>query len=226
MSDTIRITLPDGSVRTEPAGTTARAVAESIGPRLARAAVAARIDGEVWDLSRPLGEDTTLEILTDQDPAALDVLRHTTAHVMATAVRELFPDAQIGFGPAIEDGFYYDFEVSRPFTPEDIEAIERRMHEVVKADYSLEREEVDREGARERFKDDPLKLERLEELGDDETISVYTDGPFVDLCRGPHVPSTGRIKHFKLLHAAGAYWRGDSRRQMLQRIYGTAWFKT
>jgi len=225
MSDTIRITLPDGSVRTEPAGTTARAVAESIGPRLARAAVAARVNGEVWDLSRPLGEDTTLEILTDQDPAALDVLRHTTAHVMATAVRELFPDAQIGFGPAIEDGFYYDFEVSRPFTPEDIEAIERRMHEVVKADYSLEREEVDREGARKRFKDDPLKLERLEELGDDETISVYTDGPFVDLCRGPHVPSTGRIKHFKLLHAAGAYWRGDSRRQMLQRIYGTAWFK-
>ncbi len=225
MSDTIRITLPDGSVRTEPAGTTARAVAESIGPRLARAAVAARVNGEVWDLSRPLSEDTTLEILTDQDPAALDVLRHTTAHVMATAVRELFPDAKIGFGPAIEDGFYYDFEVSRPFTPEDIEAIERKMRDVVKADYPLEREEVDREGARKHFKDDPLKLERLEELGDDETISVYTDGPFVDLCRGPHVPSTGRIKHFKLLHAAGAYWRGDSRRQMLQRIYGTAWFK-
>ena len=225
MSDTIRITLPDGSVRTEPAGTTARAVAESIGPRLARAAVAARVNGEVWDLSRQLGEDTTLEILTDQDPAALDVLRHTTAHVMATAVRELFPEAKIGFGPAIQDGFYYDFEVPQPFTPEDIEAIERRMHDVVKADYSLEREEVDREGARKRFKDDPLKLERLEELGDDETISVYTDGPFVDLCRGPHVPSTGRIKHFKLLHAAGAYWRGDSRRQMLQRIYGTAWFK-
>ena len=225
MSDTIRITLPDGSVRTEPAGTTARAVAESIGPRLARAAVAARVNGEVWDLSRPLSEDTTLEILTDQDPAALDVLRHTTAHVMATAVRELFPDAKIGFGPAIQDGFYYDFEVPRPFTPEDIEAIERKMQDVVKADYPLEREEVDREGAREHFKDDPLKLERLEELGDDETISVYTDGPFVDLCRGPHVPGTGRIKHFKLLHAAGAYWRGDSRRQMLQRIYGTAWFK-
>ena len=225
MSDTIRITLPDGSVRTEPAGTTARAVAESIGPRLARAAVAARVNGEVWDLSRPLSEDTTLEILTDQDPAALDVLRHTTAHVMATAVRELFPDAKIGFGPAIQDGFYYDFEVPRPFTPEDIEAIERKMRDVVKADYPLEREEVDREGAREHFKDDPLKLERLEELGDDETISVYTDGPFVDLCRGPHVPGTGRIKHFQLLHAAGAYWRGDSKRQMLQRIYGTAWFK-
>jgi threonyl-tRNA synthetase len=225
MSDTIQITLPDGSVRTEPAGTTAYAIAESIGPRLARAAVAARVNGEVRDLSRPLDEDTVLEILTDQDPAALDVLRHTTAHVMATAVRELFPGAQIGFGPAIQDGFYYDFDVPRPFTPEDIEAIERKMHDVVKADYQLEREEVDREGARERFKDDPLKLERLEELGDDETISVYSDGPFVDLCRGPHVPSTGRIKHFKLLHAAGAYWRGDSGRQMLQRIYGTAWFK-
>jgi threonyl-tRNA synthetase len=145
--------------------------------------------------------------------------------VLATAVRELFPDAKIGFGPAIQDGFYYDFEVERPFTPEDLEAIERRMREVAKADYTLVREEVSRDEARDRFRDDPLKLERLEELGDDETISVYTDGPFVDLCRGPHVPSTGWIKYFKLLHAAGAYWRGDSRRQMLQRIYGTAWFR-
>ena len=225
MPDDIKISLPDGSVRTEPAGTTARAVAEAIGPRLARAAVAARVNGDVWDLNRPIREDTELEILTEQDPAALEVLRHTAAHVLATAVRELFPDARIGFGPAIADGFYYDFEVPQPFTPEDLEAIEQKMREVAESDYALVREEVDRQGARERFKDDPLKLERLEELGDDETISVYSDGPFVDLCRGPHVPSTGKVKHFKLLHAAGAYWRGDSQRQMLQRIYGTAWFK-
>jgi threonyl-tRNA synthetase len=224
MSRDIRITLPDGSVRTFPAGTAAHAVAQSIGPRLARDAVAAKVNGEIWDLSRPLEQDAGLEILTPQSADALYPLRHSSAHVLATAVRQLFPEAKIGFGPPIDDGFYYDFEVPRPFTPEDLERIEERMREVVKADYPFVREEVDRAGARRRFKDDPLKLERLEELKDDEVISVYTDGPFVDLCRGPHVPSTGHIKHFKLLHAAGAYWRGDSRRQMLQRIYGTAYF--
>jgi threonyl-tRNA synthetase len=224
MSREIRITLPDGSVRTFPAGTTAHAVAESIGPRLARDAVAAKVNGEIWDLSRPLTQDASLEILTPKSKDAIHPLRHSSAHVLATAVRQLFPQAAIGFGPAIDEGFYYDFEVPRPFTPEDLERIEARMHEVVKADYPFVREEVDRADAQKRFKDDPLKLERLEELKDDEVISVYTDGPFVDLCRGPHVPSTGHIKHFKLLHAAGAYWRGDSRRQMLQRIYGTAYF--
>jgi threonyl-tRNA synthetase len=224
MSSTINLTLPDGSVRTAPAGTTSRAVAQRIGPRLAAAAIAARVDGAVWDLDRPITRDARFEVLTAKDPAALDVLRHSAAHVLATAVRQLFPQTHIGFGPAIEDGFYYDFEVPRPFTPEDLAAIEARMREVVAADFPFVREEVSREGARQRFKDDPLKLERLEELGEDETISVYTDGPFVDLCRGPHLPSTGRLTHFKLLHAAGAYWRGDERRQMLQRIYGTAWF--
>jgi threonyl-tRNA synthetase len=153
------------------------------------------------------------------------VLRHSAAHVLATAVRDLFPGAGIGFGPPIEDGFYYDFEVPRPFTPEDLERIEARMGEVAQADYPFVREVVDREDANSRFADDPLKLERIGELGDDETITVYTDGPFTDLCRGPHIPRTGRLKHFKLLHAAGAYWRGDEKRQMLQRIYGTAWFK-
>jgi len=224
MSRDIRITLPDGSVRPMPAGTTARAVAESIGPRLAQDAVAAKVNGEIWDLSRPIHQDAGVEILTPKAADALYVLRHSSAHVLATAVRQLFPEAGIGFGPPIDDGFYYDFEVPRPFTPEDLERIEQRMQEVVKADYPFVREEVDRHDARGRFKDDPLKLERLEELGDDEVISVYTDGPFVDLCRGPHVPSTGHVKHFKLLHGAGAYWRGDSRRQMLQRIYGTAYF--
>ncbi len=224
MTQSISLSLPDGSVREVPSGSTALQVAEGIGPRLARAALAAKVDGEVWDLSRPISDDASIEILTEKQPEALDVLRHSAAHVMATAVRQLYPDAKIGFGPSIRDGFYYDFEVERPFTPEDLEAIEARMHDVVKEDFPFVREEVDRGQAEEHFKHDPLKLERLAELGDDEIISVYTDGPFVDLCRGPHIPATGRLKHFKLLHAAGAYWRGDERRQMLQRIYGTAWF--
>jgi threonyl-tRNA synthetase len=164
-------------------------------------------------------------IVTDKDPDALGLLRHSAAHVLATAVREIFPGAGIGFGPAIDDGFYYDFDVPRPFTPEDLERIEARMADVAKADYPFTREVVNRDQASQRFADDPLKLERISELGDDETITVYTDGPFTDLCRGPHIPSTGRLKHFKLLHGAGAYWRGDEHRQMLQRIYGTAWFR-
>src|SRR5690349_23040057 len=225
MASEIRVTLPDGSEKRLPAGSTGADLAKAIGPGLAKAALALRVNGDVRDLARPLPDGKRVAILTDKDPQALDVLRHSSAHVLATAVRQLFPLAQIGFGPPIEDGFYYDFQVDRPFTPEDLEAIEKKMMEVVKADYPFVREEVSRAEAKQRFKDDPLKLERIEDLGPDEIISVYTDGPFVDLCRGPHVPSTGRIKHFKLLHAAGAYWRGDSRRQMLQRIYGTAWFK-
>ncbi len=220
----IRVTLPDGSEKRVPAGSTGADLARAIGPGLAKAALAVRVNGDVRDLGRPLADGAKVSILTDRDPQALDVLRHSSAHVLATAVRQLFPQAQIGFGPPIEDGFYYDFQVERPFAPEDLEAIEKKMAEVVKADYPFVREEVSRADAKQRFKDDPLKLERIDDLGPNEIISVYTDGPFVDLCRGPHVPSTGRIKHFKLLHAAGAYWRGDERRQMLQRIYGTAWF--
>ncbi len=222
---TIRLTLPDGSVREVESGTTSRQVAQSIGAGLARAALAARVDGQIRDLDRPLTSDASFAILTDRDPDALEVLRHSAAHILATAVREIFPTAAIGFGPAIEDGFYYDFEVERPFTPEDLEQIEKKMAEVTSRDFPFVREEVDRTEANRRFRDDPLKLERIRDLGENETISVYTDGPFVDLCRGPHLPSTSRLKHFKLLSAAGAYWRGDSNRQMLQRIYGTAWFK-
>jgi threonyl-tRNA synthetase len=224
MPPEIRVTLPDGSEKRVPAGSTGADLAKAIGPGLAKAALAVRVNGTVWDLARPLPDGAQVTILTDKDPQALEVLRHSSAHVLATAVRQLFPQAKIGFGPPIEDGFYYDFEVERPFGPEDLEAIEKKMVEVVKADFPFVREEVDRAEAKRRFKDDPLKLERIEDLGPNEVISVYTDGPFVDLCRGPHVPSTGRIKHFKLLHVAGAYWRGDERRQMLQRIYGTAWF--
>jgi threonyl-tRNA synthetase len=225
MSATIRVTLPDGSVQEVPSGTTSRQIAEGIGAGLARAALAARVNGSIWDLDRPLDTDATLAILTERDADALEVLRHSSAHIMATAVRELFPQAGIGFGPPIEDGFYYDFQVDRPFTPEDLARIEAKMAEVAARDYPFTREVVDRAEANRRFADDPLKLERISELGDDETITVYTDGPFQDLCRGPHIPRTGRLKHFKLLNAAGAYWRGDEHRQMLQRIYGTAWFK-
>ena len=221
----LQVTLPDGSRREVAAGTTPRQIAESIGTGLARAAVAARVNGEIRDLDRPLERDTSLAILTDRDPEALEVLRHSSAHILATAVRELFPSAGIGFGPPIEDGFYYDFQVDRPFTPEDLQRLETKMAEVAARDFPFVREVVDRAEANRRFADDPLKLERIAELGNDETITIYTDGPFVDLCRGPHIPRTGRLKHFKLLHAAGAYWRGDEKRQMLQRIYGTAWFK-
>ena len=222
---TIRFTLPDGSVREMPAGSSLLDLARAIGPGLAKAAVAAAVDGEVRDLMYAPAQDVAVRILTERDPEALAVLRHSAAHILATAVRELRPGAAIGFGPAIEDGFYYDFGVDAPFTPDDLAAFEERMRAVVEADMPFERRRVTREEARELFAGDPLKLERLEELADDEEITVYRNGPFFDLCRGPHVPSTGRLKNFKLLHGAGAYWRGDERRQMLQRIYGTAFWK-
>ena len=225
MNNSVKLTLPDGSVKEMASGSSALTVAEEISSGLARAAIAAKVDGEIWDLTRPFDHDAELEILTDKNPEALEVLRHSTAHILATAVRELFPEAKIGFGPAIEDGFYYDFEVNEPFTPADLEKIEEKMRHIIKSGEQFVREEIDTDKARDLFQDDPLKLERLEELPEDEVISVYTDGPFVDLCRGPHLRSTKAVKHFKLLHAAGAYWRGDSDRQMLQRIYGTAWFK-
>jgi threonyl-tRNA synthetase len=220
----ITLTLPDGRTLSLPPGATAYDAAQAIGPRLAQAAIAAKVDDRIVELSRPIGEDARIQLLTERDAEALDVMRHSAAHVLATAVRRLFPKAGIGFGPAIEDGFYYDFEVERPFTPEDLERIEAEIAKVIEADDAFERRVVDREEARRLFADDPLKLERLEELGEDEVISVYRNGPFLDLCRGPHVPTTGRVRNVKLMSAAGAYWRGDVKRQMLQRIYGTAWF--
>jgi threonyl-tRNA synthetase len=223
-SEQIRITLPNGDVLELPRGSTVGDVAAAIGPGLAKAAVAGVIEGETLGLMTPLDDDASLRILTERDPEALAVLRHSAAHVLATAVRELRPGAGIGFGPAIEEGFYYDFDVDAPFTPEDLEVFEAKMKEVVNADLPFEREQVDKARARDLFADDPLKLERLEEFDDDEVITVYRDGDFLDLCKGPHVPSTGRLKHFKLLSGAGAYWRGDEKRQMLQRIYGTAFF--
>ena len=221
----IELTLPDGSVRAVPEGTLPADVVRSIGERLLRAAIAVEVNGTVQDLMTPLRSSGTFRVLTEKDAHALDVLRHSGAHVLATAVRRLRPDAKIGFGPAIEDGFYYDFEVASPFTPEDLEAFEAEMRRVAAEKYPFVRAELDRANAERVFEDDPLKLERLSELGDDEVISAYTDGPFTDLCRGPHVPDTSYLKHFKLLHTAGAYWRGDEKRQMLQRIYATAWFR-
>jgi threonyl-tRNA synthetase len=220
----LTLTLPDGATRQVEEGTLPREVVESIGPRLLRDALAVEVDGEIVDLSTPLRKGGAFRVLTARDERSLDVLRHSGAHILATAVRRLRPDAKIGFGPAIEDGFYYDFEVAEPFTPEDLETFESEMRKVIAEKYPFVREEVSQSEARKKFSDDPLKLERLSEFSDDEIISTYTDGPFIDLCRGPHVPDTSYLKHFKLLHTAGAYWRGDEKRQMLQRIYATAFF--
>ena len=222
----ISITLPDGSSKRLPRGSSAGDLAAAIGPGLARAAVAARVNGVLTDLSAPLPDGAEVAIVTrsDEDPDALYVLRHSAAHALATAVRERYPGAGIGFGPPIDDGFYYDFEVPAPFTPEDLEEIERAMAEVAGADDPFERREVTRDEALVLFSDDPLKLERLDEIPEGEAISVYRNGSFLDLCRGPHAPRTGEIRHFRILNAAGAYWRGDERRQMLQRIYGTAFY--
>ena len=221
----IRITLPNGDVLEVDGGSTAADVAAAIGPGLAKAAVAAVVNGETVGLAEPIEADAAISILTEKNPESLAVLRHSAAHILATAVRELRPGAGIGFGPAIDDGFYYDFEVDKPFTPEDLEEFEKKMAEVAAADQPFTRRRVSKDEARELFSDDPLKLERLEEFDADEVITVYENGGFLDLCKGPHVPSTGKLVHFKLLSGAGAYWRGDEKRQMLQRIYGTAFHK-
>ncbi|MBA4070663.1 MAG: threonine--tRNA ligase [Gemmatimonas sp.] len=226
MMSLLTLTLPDGATREVAPGTLPKDIVASIGPRLLLAAVAVSVDGEVQDLMTPLRKGGAFTVLTDKDPRALAVLRHSGAHVLATAVRRLRPEAKIGFGPAIDDGFYYDFEVAKPFTPEDLEAFEAEMRKVAAEKLPFVRAEVSQAQARVVFADDPLKIERLADFeGTDEVISTYTDGGFTDLCRGPHVPDTSYLKHFKLLHTAGAYWRGDEKRQMLQRIYATAFFK-
>jgi len=221
----LRLTLPDGAVREVPPGTLPREVVLSIGERLLNAAVAVSVDGVVQDLRTPLRHGGAFRVHTDKDAESLPVLRHSAAHILATAVRRLRPDAHIGFGPAIDEGFYYDFEVATPFTPDDLAAFEAEMRKVMAEKLPFERAEVSRDLAKTVFAGDPLKLERIDDLGPDEIISTYTDGPFVDLCRGPHVPHTGWLKHFKLQSVAAAYWRGDSNRQSLQRIYGTAFWK-
>ena len=218
------LTLPDGATREVAPGTLPKDVVASIGAGLLRAAIAVSVNDEVQDLMTPLRSGGRFTVITNKDPRALPVLRHSGAHILATAVRRLRPEAKIGFGPAIDEGFYYDFEVDTPFTPDDLAAFEAEMRKVVAEKHPFVREEVDRAESLRRFADDPLKLERIGDLGADEIISTYTDGPFIDLCRGPHVQDTGYLKHFALLHTAGAYWRGDETRQMLQRIYATAFF--
>jgi len=224
---TIHVTLPDGSSMEAGRGTPVREIVERIGPGLARAAVVAKIDGRLVDLSRPLEEDVELVVLTDRDREALDVYRHSTAHLMAQAVQRIWPDTKVTIGPVIEDGFYYDFDRDEPFTPEEFEAIEAEMANIVEEDLPIEREVLARDEALGLFDemDEPYKVEIIEELPEDETITIYRQGEWLDLCRGPHVPATGRLGVFRLLKSAGAYWRGDERNEMLTRIYGTAFFK-
>ena len=225
-ADGVNITLPDGSVRHFDGPVTGAALAADIGPGLAKAALAIRVGDELLDLSRPLDRDCTVEIVTRKSDDALELIRHDAAHVMAEAVQELYPGTQVTIGPSIEHGFYYDFARDAPFTPEDLEKIEKKMREIVARDEAFEREEWDREDAIRHFTGigEKYKAQLIQDLPGDETISVYRQGEWLDLCRGPHLPSTGKIgTAFKLLKLAGAYWRGDSDNEMLQRIYGTAW---
>jgi threonyl-tRNA synthetase len=219
------IRLPDGSIKHFDAPVTVAELAASIGPGLAKAAIAGKVDGKLVDTSYVIDRDATVAIVTERDPEGLDVIRHSTAHLLAYAVKELFPEAQVTIGPVIEDGFYYDFSFKRPFTPEDLVAIERRMDELAKKNEPVTRRLMPRDEAVRYFEaqGEHYKAEIIASIPSDEPISLYTEGSFTDLCRGPHVPSTGRLKVFKLMKVAGAYWRGDSKNEMLQRIYGTAW---
>jgi threonyl-tRNA synthetase len=219
------VTLPDGSQRRFDQPVTVDDLAASIGAGLRKAALAGRVDGKLVDTSYVIANDANVAIVTDKDPDGLDVIRHSTAHLLAQAVKELFPDAQVTIGPVIEDGFYYDFSYKRPFTTEDLAAIEAKMTELTKADQRVSRRVMPRDEAVEYFKKlgEVYKAEIIASIPAKEEISLYGQGDWVDLCRGPHVPSTGKLKAFKLMKVAGAYWRGDSRNEMLQRIYGTAW---
>ena len=224
----LTITFPDGSERTYDAGVTGADIAASIGPRLAKAAVAIKLDGEAVDLGRPIEADGTVEIITDSTEDGRHVMRHSAAHVMAQAVLDLYPGSKFAIGPPITDGFYYDFEVDEPFTPDDLERIEKRMAEIIAADQPFEREEMSVAEALEVFAGQPFRVEIINSVDEDEGaggagVSVYRNLSFVDLCRGPHVPSTKRLKAVKLMRSAGAYWRGDENNPQLQRIYGTAW---
>jgi threonyl-tRNA synthetase len=221
----VNITLPDGAVRCFDHPVTVAEVAASIGPGLAKVALAGKVDGRVVDASHRIEHDARLAIVTDKDADGLEIIRHSTAHLLAYAVKELFPDAQVTIGPVIENGFYYDFAYKRPFTPEDLAAIEQRMAELAKKDEKVERRVLPRDAAVAHFKamGEHYKAEIIGSIPAGEDVSLYREGGFEDLCRGPHVPSTGKLRHFKLMKVAGAYWRGDHRNEQLQRIYGTAW---
>src|SRR3954465_3420693 len=215
------IRLPDGTLKSFDKAPTVGEVAASIGAGLARAALAGRVDGNLVDISFTIDHDADLQVVTDKDDEGVNILRHSTAHLLAHAVKELYPDAQVTIGPVIEDGFYYDFSYKRPFTPDDLVAIEKRMTEISKRDIKVERQVWGRNEAIEFFRKqgEEYKAQIIGTIPGTETISLYSQGNFVDLCRGPHVPSTGKLKVFKLVKVAGAYWRGDSHNEMLQRIY-------
>ncbi len=219
------VTLPDGSTRQFDSAVSIHDIAADIGPGLAKAALAGKVDGKLVDTSYVVDRDAQVAIVTDRDEEGLEVIRHSTAHLLAQAVKELFPDAQVTIGPVIEDGFYYDFAYKESFTPEDLTAIEKKMAELVKQNYPITRTVKSRDEAVKFFRDmgEEYKAEIIESIPADEDLSLYQQGDFIDLCRGPHVPSTGKLKSFKLMKLAGAYWRGDSNNEMLQRIYGTAW---
>ena len=219
------IRLPDGSTRSYSKNITVADVALDIGEGLARAALAGKVGNQLVDLSYEISSDSNLSIITARDQEGIDVIRHSTAHLLAYAVKELFPDAQVTIGPVIDNGFYYDFSYKRPFTPEDLSTIEKKMAELAKKDFTVERIVMDRKEAIKHFKGikEDYKSEIIESIPDTEEVSLYKEGDFIDLCKGPHVPSTGKLKVFKLMKVAGAYWRGDSNNEMLQRIYGTAW---
>ena len=225
----VAIKLPDGSVMEMESGVSGFDVAEKISAGLAKAALAVKVNGKLTDLSTPITTDATVTIITGRDKEGLEILRHSCSHIMAEAVKELWPDVQVTIGPAIENGFYYDFSRQEPFTTEDFEKIEARMHEIVKRDEKVERKVLPRNEAIKFFKDlgEHYKAEIIEDLPESEVISLYSQGNFTDLCRGPHVPSTGKVGDaFKLMKVAGAYWRGASTKEMLQRIYATAWADT
>ncbi|MFP7693724.1 threonine--tRNA ligase [Bacillus subtilis] len=227
MSDMVKITFPDGAVKEFAKGTTTEDIAASISPGLKKKSLAGKLNGKEIDLRTPINEDGTVEIITEGSEEGLQIMRHSTAHLLAQAIKRIYKDVKFGVGPVIENGFYYDVEMDEAITPEDLPKIEKEMKKIVNSNLPIVRKEVSREEAKARFAEigDDLKLELLDAIPEGETVSIYEQGEFFDLCRGVHVPSTGKIKEFKLLSLAGAYWRGDSKNQMLQRVYGTAFFK-
>ncbi|GCE64228.1 threonine--tRNA ligase [cyanobiont of Ornithocercus magnificus] len=219
------VTLPDGVHKKFNGPISISDIAASIGPGLARAAIAGKVDGQPLDLAMRIDSDAELRIITANDPEGLEIVRHSFAHLIGHAVKQLYPKAQMAIGPVIQDGFYYDIAYDKPFTPEDLAAIEKRMHELIASNYDIRIETIDRDGARRVFasRDEPYKLQIVEEISDDKIIKLYHHQEYTDMCRGPHVPNTRHLRHFKLMKVSGAYWRGDPRNEMLQRIYGTAW---
>ncbi|MBU8730500.1 threonine--tRNA ligase [Cytobacillus oceanisediminis] len=227
MSEVVKVSFPDGAVKEYPKGTTTEDIAASISPGLKKKAIAGKLDGEMYDLRRPIEKDGAIEIVTPDSNDALEVLRHSTAHLMAQAIKRLYKNVKLGVGPVIEGGFYYDIDLEESLSPEDLPVIEKEMKKIINENLDVVRKEVSRNEAVQMYKEigDEYKLELIEAIHEDETVTIYEQGEFFDLCRGVHVPSTGKLKEFKLLSIAGAYWRGDSDNKMLQRIYGTAFFK-